>query len=258
MAVKVNSVQQAGFDLNGSAGVAMFNLGAPIVQVAGQYSDKSLVVSAGFVTPPAGAIANLGSSYQLKVTDTSPSLTFSLTNLSNNTTTSGLSAATLATTAANAGFNISFSGGNLTTGDTFQISPSANAAATLQVNPALTDPKQIAAATTAAGTPGDNSNALALATLQTQSLMNNGSSTFSQMYSQLIAGVGANTNAAQLNSSAQNTVLQNATAAQQSISGVNLNEEAANLIQFQNAYQAAAKTVSVAQSLFTALIGAVN
>ncbi len=58
-----------------------------------------------------------------------------------------------------------------------------------------------------------------------------------------MAGVGASTNTANLNSTAQNTALQNATAAQQSTSGVNLNEEASNLILYQNAYQAAAKTV---------------
>ena len=312
MAAEVNSVQQSGFDLNGQAGIAMFNVGTPNVQVNGKYSDSNLVVNTSYVPPTTyqlqitgtapntysltnqstnttvtgltdttlattaaadgfslgssngnltngeifPAIANLGSAYQLQVTGTSPSTTFSLTNLSNNTTVSGLTNATLGAAAASAGFSINFSGGKLTTGDTFQISPSYNAAASIQVNPALTSPDQIAAATTAAGAPGDNSNALALAQLQTEPLLYNGSSTFSQVYSQLVAGVGANTNAAQLNSTAQNTVMQNATAAQQSVSGVNLNQEASNLIQYQNAYQAAAKTITVAEALFTALIGA--
>lgn len=312
MASEVNSVQQSGFDLNGNAGIAMFNVGTPSVQVNGQYSDSNLVVNASYVPPTTyqlqitgtapntysltnqstnttvtgltaatlattaaadgfslgsgngnltsgeifPAIANLGSAYQLQVTGTSPSTTYSLTNLSNNTTVSGLTNATLGAATASAGFSINFSGGNLTNGDTFQISPTYNAAASIQVNPALTNPGQIAAATTAAGAPGDNSNALALAQLQTEPLMNNGANTFSQVYSQLVAGVGANTNAAQLNSTAQNAVMQNATAAQQTVSGVNLNQEASNLIQYQNAYQAAAKTITVAEALFTALIGA--
>jgi flagellar hook-associated protein 1 FlgK len=70
--------------------------------------------------------------------------------------------------------------------------------------------------------------------------------------------VGQNTSNAQTTSTAQHTVMQNATAAQQSISGVNLNDEAANLIQFQNAYQAAAKSVSIVQTLFTTMLNAVN
>ena len=87
--------------------------------------------------------------------------------------------------------------------------------------------------------------------------MNNGTNTFSQMYSKIVSQVGTNTSAAKINSSAQNTVLQNATAAQQSVSGVNLNQEAASLIQYQSAYQAAAKTVTTAQTLFSAILNAV-
>lgn len=258
LATKVNTQHQAGTDLNSVAGLAFFNLGSPAVQVEGAYSDQNLVVSAAFSAPTSANIATMGSAYKLTVTATAPATAYSLTNLSNNTTTAGLSAATLATTAAANGFSISFSGGALTVGDTFQISPTYNAAGSIQLNPNLTDPKQIAAATGAAGLPGDNSNALALATLQTQTPMMNGSSSFSQVYSQLVTTVGTNTNAAKISSTAQNSVLQNATSAQQSVSGVNLNEEAANLIQFQNAYQASAKTVSVAQSLFSAILGAVG
>jgi flagellar hook-associated protein 1 FlgK len=255
LATAVNNVQTAGVDSNGNQGLPLFVLGTPTAEVQGQYGDPNLQVSASFVAP--SSTAALGSSYQLQVTGTSPN-SYTLTNLTTNTSVASLTDASLATTAAANGFSISFSGGNLTSGDTFQISPNSNTAATIQVNPAITNPAQIAAATTAAGLPGDNSNALALANLQNQSLMENSSSTFSQVYGQMVSMVGQNTSNAQTTSTAQHTVMQNATAAQQSISGVNLNDEAANLIQFQNAYQAAAKSVSIVQTLFTTMLNAVN
>ena len=99
--------------------------------------------------------------------------------------------------------------------------------------------------------PGDNSNALAMV-----SLSNAGS--FNSAYSQLITNVGNVTQSASLNSKAQQAALAQATATQQSLSGVNLDEEAANLIKYQQAYQASAKAISVAQSLFTTLIGALQ
>ena len=61
-----------------------------------------------------------------------------------------------------------------------------------------------------------------------------------------------------LNSTAQQAALAQATATQQSLSGVNLDQEAANLIKYQQAYQASAQAISVAQSLFTSLIGALQ
>ncbi len=256
-ATEVNNVQQSGYDLNGNAGTALFNIGTPVVNVQGEYSDPNLVVSATYSAPTAANVSSLSGSYQLTVSATQPD-TYTLTNLSNNSSVSGLTNATLPAATQADGFNISFSGGSLTAGDSFQISPFYNAGSTIQLNPAITNPSQIAAASTATNAPGNNTNILAMANLQTQPLMQNGTSTFSQVYSQLVGSVGANTSNAQTNSVAQNTVLQNATSAQQSVSGVNLDVEAANLIEYQNSYQAAAKTVTTAQTLFTAIINAVS
>ena len=98
---------------------------------------------------------------------------------------------------------------------------------------------------------GDNTNALAMALLS-----NKGS--FNSTYTQLITNVGNVTQSASLNSTAQQAALAQATATQQSLSGVNLDEEAANLIKYQQAYQASSKAISIAQSLFTTLIGALQ
>ncbi|MBD9354863.1 flagellar hook-associated protein FlgK [Methylomonas albis] len=253
LATEFNNIHKAGYDINGNTNVDFFDLNSPTPQVKATVSDSNLVVSSAFVSPTSAS--GLGASYRLDVTATLPATTFSLTNLSDNTTTAGLSAATLATTAATNGFSISFSGGSLTTGDSFQISPNFNAAAKIKLNSAITNPRQIAAAS-ATGLTGDNSNALKLANLETQAKMFGGKASFTQVYGQMISDVGSQTHAASVGRTAQETLLKQASSAKESVSGVNLDEEAANLINFQNSYQAAAKAVSVANSLFDTLIGA--
>lgn len=253
LATGFNTIHRAGFDINGNTNVDFFSLNSPTPQVLATVSDSNLLVSSAFVAPT--ATSGLGASYRLDVTATVPATTFTLTNLSDNTTSTGLSAATLATTAASNGFSINFSGGSLTTGDSFQISPNFNAAARISVNAAITNPRQIAAAS-ATGLSGDNSNALRLAALETQSTMFGGRASFTQVYGQMVSDVGSQTHSASVNRTAQETLLKQATSAKENVSGVNLDEEAANLINFQSSYQAAAKAVSVANSLFDTLIGA--
>lgn len=104
------------------------------------------------------------------------------------------------------------------------------------------------------GGVGDNRNALLLAALASNKLMANGTASINDSYSSLVANVGTATKQAELNALAQNRVLDQAESARSSISGVNLDEEAANLIRFQQAYQAAAQVISVANSLFDTLL----
>lgn len=106
--------------------------------------------------------------------------------------------------------------------------------------------------------PGDNSNALALGALQEERLLDGGNATLEGSYNTLIAEVGTRTRQAEVASRAQASQLQQAQEQRESISGVNLDEEAANLLRFQQAYQAAAQVISVTNSLFDTLIGAVR
>jgi flagellar hook-associated protein 1 FlgK len=108
------------------------------------------------------------------------------------------------------------------------------------------------------GGVGDNRNALLLAGLQVERLMDGGNTSFNDAYGGLVADVGTKTRQAQINSSAQQTILQQNEAQRASVSGVNLDEEAADLIRFQQAYQAAAQVIAVADTLFSALIDAVR
>jgi flagellar hook-associated protein 1 len=109
----------------------------------------------------------------------------------------------------------------------------------------------------AAGT-GDNTNATAGANQQTQGVLDGGTVSISGAVSAMVTGLGAQ--AAQINTAqtAQTAVNTQAQQAVQSTSGVNLDEEAANLMQWQQAYQAAAQVLTVANSLFTTLIDSVN
>lgn len=106
------------------------------------------------------------------------------------------------------------------------------------------------------GWAGSNGNAQLMAGLSTSKILNGGTATFNDNAAQLITQVTNQAAQAQNNAQAQLTVLQSAQAAQQSVSGVNLDQEAANLIQYQQAYQAAAKAISVGNTLFQSLIQA--
>lgn len=102
----------------------------------------------------------------------------------------------------------------------------------------------------------DNRNALALANLQTDNTMLNGTSDYQTVYAGMVASVGTKTHIAQLNGEVSQTMLDQAVAEREGLAGVNLDEEAANLLQFQQAYQATTKLISVADELFQTLLNA--
>lgn len=101
---------------------------------------------------------------------------------------------------------------------------------------------------------GDNRNALLLASLQNQNLLANGTTSFQGAYGQLVGEIGAKTHELDATSQAQTNMVAQTIASQQSVSGVNLDEEAANLLRYQRAYQAAAKAMQIANTMFDALL----
>lgn len=117
--------------------------------------------------------------------------------------------------------------------------------------PVAGDTFNMASNTTATG---DNRNALLMAGLQTQNLMANGTTSFQGAYSQLVGSIGAKTSELTVTSLAQDAMVTQTVANQQSVSGVNLDEEAANLIRYQRAYQAAAKAMQIANTMFDSLL----
>ncbi|WP_374341535.1 flagellar hook-associated protein FlgK [Methyloversatilis sp.] len=101
---------------------------------------------------------------------------------------------------------------------------------------------------------GDNRNLLALAALQASETMAGGTTGFQGAYAQMVANVGAQAREVNVNQEAQTVLLDRAIEAQQSLSGVNLDEEAANLLRYQQAYQAAGKMMEIASRLFDTVL----
>jgi flagellar hook-associated protein 1 len=109
-----------------------------------------------------------------------------------------------------------------------------------------------------AGGTGDNTNALAAANQQTACVLSNGTISLSGAVGALVSGAGALAQQVNTAQTAQTAVNTQATTNVQSISGVNLDEEAANLMQWQQAYQASAQALSVANGLFTTFLDSIN
>ena len=102
------------------------------------------------------------------------------------------------------------------------------------------------------GGTGDNTNALALAQLQNASVIDGNS--LGSGYATIVSQVGTLTANAQADQKNQQTILNDAVNAQSSLTGVNLDEEAAKLMQYQQQYQAVAKVISIASTLFNQIL----
>jgi flagellar hook-associated protein 1 FlgK len=102
----------------------------------------------------------------------------------------------------------------------------------------------------------DNRNAAALSALRIAGSMNNGSTSFEEAYGQLIEEIGSRTAQVGISLEAADSLLLSSTAIRDSISGVNLDEEAANLIRFEQAYNASAQIINVARQVFDTLLAA--
>ncbi|SEK49880.1 flagellar hook-associated protein 1 FlgK [Colwellia chukchiensis] len=104
--------------------------------------------------------------------------------------------------------------------------------------------------------PGNGSNASLIAITQEQAIVGGSSQTFSQSLAVTTAKIGANASSAALVADTAQALFTQAYNRNQSTSGVNLDEEAANMIKFQQAYQASSRIISVANTLFDTLLSA--
>jgi flagellar hook-associated protein 1 FlgK len=109
-----------------------------------------------------------------------------------------------------------------------------------------------------AGATGDNRNALALADALRAPVLEGGTTSVYAGVEKLTTSVAMSTQTAQVNRDAEATIHDADVAAQDAVSGVNLDEEAANLLRYQQAYAAAAQIISVANEMFDTLLNAVR
>ncbi len=92
--------------------------------------------------------------------------------------------------------------------------------------------------------------------IQTKNIIESGTTSMQAAYGGLISDVGTQTHQAKINSDASELLLEQSEARLDNVAGVNLDEEAANLLKFQQAYQAAAQVISVATRMFDTLMSA--
>lgn len=104
----------------------------------------------------------------------------------------------------------------------------------------------------------DNANARVLGALDQQGVLDGGSGSLTLGLSQLTARVGTEARHADLGLQAQSAIHDQVIAERESVSGVNLDEEAADMLRFQQAYQAAAQVISTADTMFQTLLSAVR
>jgi flagellar hook-associated protein 1 FlgK len=280
LAMEMNALQKSGFDLDGRQGEALFSFKGDEVPVTANLANTgNAVVTARFQDLPDAAQHLDFSDFRLEFVGGSD---YTLTRLRDNQVFSLTAAVSSDPNVFNltfAGFEISIdtTAGGSVAGDRFLTRPTYQAAKKIGVN--LGDPRQIAAATNvevdpvtgkpvfdSSGNaiiikgpmPGDNRNALLMAQLESKMGLLGGKASFHNAYSQLVAGVGSLTRSGELSATAQKTLLTRAQEAKENMAGVNLDEEAANLVIFQQSYQAAAQVVSTASSMFDTLIGAMR
>jgi len=108
------------------------------------------------------------------------------------------------------------------------------------------------------GGTSDNRNGLALGDLNAKNYLDNGNFSFTDAYGSVVEDVGSRTQTAQVDQEAAGTLKEQSQKQWEEQSGVNLDEEAGRLIEFQNAYSASSQVVSVARDLFNTLLGTFN
>jgi flagellar hook-associated protein 1 len=138
------------------------------------------------------------------------------------------------------------SGGNFFT-PFVQTTPGSNAGAARSINVALADGRKIAASAT--GSAGNGQNAGLLYAINDEKLFSSATETAGQFYAGLIYAIGSDEQAAADGVTSQTNIVDQLKNQRDSISGVNLDEEAANLIKYQKAYQASAKFASILDQL---------
>ena len=208
-----------------------------------QLTAPSQIAAASLVQASAGA-ANTGTGVVGSAAVTSPAnyvagtYTVTFSSPTQYTVTNGTS--TVASGTYTSGTPISFNGQQVTlTGtpaanDTFTVSPNSTA------------------------NTGDNSNVLAMISGLSSKVLSGGTASVNDVATNLISQVGVLTQQAQNNASAQQAVNQEATTSRSNATGVNLDQQAADMLRYQQAYQAMAQVISMSNQMFTSLIQAVG
>ena len=233
-----NRQHSQGSDLSGDQGEAFFlNLGATVT--GSRDNSGSLTVTANITQEQ-----NLtGDGYSIRYDDAG----IRLTNL-----TSGESQLVDAGVLELPGLTITIPEQiDGVSGDIFFVEPTLGAASSMGL--ALTDPSKIAAANFGSAV-GDNRNMLSLIELRDAKTLKAGTQGYTSLYGSTLSSIAVETRSAVSNAETELSLLRSAEDRLEGIRGVNLDEEATNLIRYQQAYQAAAQVITVANEIFDTLL----
>jgi len=237
----MNTQHEKGFDAAGDAGGKLFDIGSPAVLANSKNSGTASVTAA----------INVADSAKVQATDYKMEFdgsAWKITRLSDKTTV---------TPTDDGNGNLTFDGltvsvsGAAKNKDSFIVKPVANAIVNMDL--AISDESKLALASDATGGESDNRNGQALLDLQNSKVVG-GNKTFNDAYASLVSTVGSKTATLKTSSTTQANVTTQLSNQQQSISGVNLDEEYGNLQRYQQYYLANAQVLQTASTLFDALI----
>lgn len=235
----MNTQHQAGFDANGDAGGKLFDFGSPAVLSNGKNTGSASVTATMTDSTKVQA-----TNYKVEYNGTD----WTITRLSDNTSF---------TAKPDASGNLSFDGlnvkisGSADNKDSFIVKPVNDVIVNMDV--AISDESKLAMASAKGSGESDNTNGQKLLDLQSAKLVG-GNKTFNDVYAALVSTVGSTTASLKTSSETKVNVVTQLTKQQQSISGVNLDEEYGNLQRYQQYYLANAQVLQTASTLFDALI----
>ncbi|QGU37291.1 flagellar hook-associated protein FlgK [Enterobacter hormaechei] len=235
----MNTQHQAGFDANGDAGGKLFDFGSPAVLSNGKNTGSASVTATMTDSTKVQA-----TNYKVEYNGTD----WTITRLSDNT-----SFTAMPDTSGNLSFdglNINISG-SANNKDSFIVKPVNDVIVNMDV--AISDESKLAMASAKGSGESDNTNGQKLLDLQSAKLVG-GNKTFNDAYAALVSTVGSTTASLKTSSETKVNVVTQLTKQQQSISGVNLDEEYGNLQRYQQYYLANAQVLQTASTLFDALI----
>lgn len=237
LAAAFNEVHKGGADLAGVAGEDFFTVG-PAKVIPSNSGVAAVISDANGLT---------GHDYRIKpVFDADDNFThYELTNVS-----TGAGPYTIEDGDTFEGLKFSLSG-TPQKGDSWFIQPTRHAAAELKVN--ITDPAKIAAAAVGTGT-ANGENALQLAELQFKKTLGGETMSITEAFSQIVNKIGVSSQQNSTALKAQESLINQTYAAQQQVSGVNLNEEYVNIENALEMFRAASKMVEVSGTLFDTLL----
>ncbi|AJB70587.1 flagellar hook-associated protein FlgK [Enterobacter hormaechei] len=235
----MNTQHQAGFDANGVKGGKLFDFGSPAVLSNGKNTGSASVTATMTDSTKVQA-----TNYKVEYNGTD----WTITRLSDNTSF---------TAKPDTGGNLSFDGlnvkisGSANNKDSFIVKPVNDVIVNMDV--AISDESKLAMASAQGSGESDNTNGQKLLDLQSAKLVG-GNKTFNDAYAALVSTVGSTTASLKTSSETKVNVVTQLTKQQQSISGVNLDEEYGNLQRYQQYYLANAQVLQTASTLFDALI----